>query len=66
MKSKLLWRNKNKKKAQKLLDDIVFETISDARKRDYLHLKAKCFESAKDFDRAYAFFKDEFIVKEID
>ena len=35
---------------QFLISDIKFETISEIRKKDYLNLKAKCFEQSKKFD----------------
>ena len=56
LKAKLQWRNKNKKEASKLISNIEFETITDIRKQDYLNLKAKYFETSKDFDEAYACF----------
>ena len=57
MKSKFLWRNKDTKEAIKLISNIDFETISPILKRDYLNLKAKCYEALKDYDLAYDCFK---------
>ena len=50
---KLLWRKKEYKEASKLILSIDLETISDVRKQGFLNLKAKCFDSSKDFDKAY-------------
>ena len=56
MKSKLLWRNKKFEETSYLISDIKFETISEIRKKDYLNLKAKCFEQSKKFEEAYECF----------
>lgn len=62
---KLLWRKKEYKEALKLILSIDLETISDVRKQGFLNLKAKCFDSSKDFDKAYnCFSKMNLIAKE--
>jgi tetratricopeptide (TPR) repeat protein len=58
MKSKLLWRNKDKQGAIKIISNIDFGAITSIRKRDYLNLKAKCCEASKDYDLAFNCFKD--------
>tara|TARA_B100001093_G_scaffold420946_1_gene413073 strand:+ start:171 stop:380 length:210 start_codon:yes stop_codon:yes gene_type:complete len=66
MKSKLLWRNKNKEEAFKVIADIDFETITEVRKQDYLNLKAKYFETFKDFNKAYdCFSKSNLLAKNL-
>jgi predicted O-linked N-acetylglucosamine transferase (SPINDLY family) len=65
MKSKLLWRNKKFEETSTLLLDINLEAISEGRKKDYLSLKAKCFEKAQNFDEAFACFtQSNLLVKE--
>ena len=65
LKSKLLWRKKKYRETSNLIEDIKFETISEIRKQDYLHFKAKYFEKFKKFDEAFACFAQcNLLVKE--
>jgi tetratricopeptide (TPR) repeat protein len=52
-KAKMLWRKKKHQETFYLLEDIKIETISEIRRQDYLHLKAKCFEKFEKFEDAY-------------
>ena len=54
--SKLLWRKKEIKEASKLILSIDLKTISDIRKQGFLSLKAKLYESSKDYAQAYECF----------
>ena len=51
--SKFFWRMKERKEALKLLSTIDLKTVSENRKQGFLNLKAKCFESSKNFSKAY-------------
>ena len=51
--SKFLWRIKERKEALKLISTINLKTVSENRKQGFLNLKAKCFESSKNFSKAY-------------
>ena len=51
--AKLLWRKKEKRKVSKLLSTIELDSIAEVRKKGFLNLKAKCFETSKDFSKAY-------------
>ena len=57
MKAKLLWRNKDKEEAIRLISNIDFEAIKPVHKQDYLNLKAKCDEALGNYDLAYACFE---------
>ena len=64
LQSKLLWRNKKFQKAFDLISTINVESITEVRKQDYLNLKAKCFESLKQYPNAYKYFsKMNFVTK---
>ena len=64
LQSKLLWRNKKFQKAYDLISTISDENITEVRKQDYLNLKAKCFESLKQYPNAYKYFsKMNFVTK---
>ena len=64
LQSKLLWRNKKFQKAFDLISTISDENITEVRKQDYLNLKAKCFESLKQYPNAYKYFsKMNFVTK---
>ena len=56
--AKILWRKKEEKEALKLILTIDLMTISDSRKQGFLNLKAKCFETLKEFSKAYECFSD--------
>ena len=56
LQSKLLWRNKEFQKAFDLISTINDEFIAEKRKQDYFNLKAKCFESLKQYANAYKYF----------
>lgn len=63
--AKLFWRNKKFEEAHQLINTIDIELIADNRKKSYLELKAKCFESSNDFDQAYnCFSKMNLLAKE--
>ena len=62
--SKFFWRMKERKKALKLLSTIDLKTVSENRKQGFLNLKAKCFESSKNFSKAYdCFFEMNLLAK---
>ena len=54
--SKWLWRNKEKKEALSLILTIDLEKVSENRKQGFLNLKAKCFESSRNFTASYESF----------
>jgi len=63
--SKLLWRKKEKKQALELISTIELANVSDNRKQGFLNLKAKCFESSKNYTKAYdCFLKMNLLAKE--
>jgi tetratricopeptide (TPR) repeat protein len=65
--SKFFWRMKERKEALKLLSTIDLKTVSENRKQGFLNLKAKCFESSKNFSKAYdCFFEMNLLAKKSD
>ena len=65
--SKFFWRMKKRKEALKLLSTIDLKTVSENRKQGFLNLKAKCFESSKNFSKAYdCFFEMNLLAKKSD
>jgi tetratricopeptide (TPR) repeat protein len=58
MKVKLLWRNKNTEEAIKLISNIDVKTITAILQQDYLNLRAKLYESSKDYDLAFNCFDE--------
>ena len=54
--AKLLSRNKQFKKAAKVIDEIDITEIADDLKREFLSLEAQCFDALKEFDKAYISF----------
>ena len=57
MKAKLLWRNKNRNEAAKIILNIDIENITPNGRKDFLHMKAKCYEALNDYDLAYDCFQ---------
>ena len=65
--AKFFWRMKERKEALKLLSTIDLKTVSENRKQGFLNLKAKCFESSKNFSKAYdCFFEMNLLAKKSD
>ena len=65
--SKFFWRMKERKEALKLLSTIDLKKVSENRKQGFLNLKAKCFESSKNFSKAYdCFFEMNLLAKKSD
>ena len=59
-----LKKNSSIKEALKLISTINFKTVSENRKQGFLNLKAKCFESSKNFSKAYdCFFEMNLLAK---
>ena len=64
LQSKLLWRKRERKEALKLISTINLKAVTENRKLGFLNLKAKCFESSKNFSKAYdCFFEMNLLAK---
>ena len=54
--AKLFWRNKKYEKTVRVIKAINFDLMTDDLKKECLNLEAKCFQSLKDFEKAFESF----------